>query len=156
MSYLFLCHLKVRFLFETSRLRGSTNFHYCLLYLVQEAWEYNKLLKSYQFWEFISFLADKVLIFQTDTLLVSPPSGLTIREVTDLNYAFIGAPWHMTTNTASNLWLRRMQRHGSLKAGFGNGGLSLRDVQAMLSIAQNFGCDIPHYPVGKGLHILIQ
>ena len=122
-----------------------------LPFSVKESWEYNKLLKSYQFWEYLSFFADKVLIFQSDSLLLKKNNdndrnkNLNIRDF--MQYDFIGSPWHLAANAGSNLWLRRMQRHGVLKEGVGNGGLSLRDVHAMLKITSQFGCDIPTYPI---------
>ena len=118
---------------------------------LKESWEYNKLLKSYQFWEYLSFSAEKVLIFQSDSLLLRRTRAEDTNKILSIqdfiHYDFIGAPWHLTSNAASNLWLRRMQRHGALKEGIGNGGLSLRDIQAMLKITNRVGCDIPTYPI---------
>lgn len=93
-------------------------------------------------------MADKVLIFQTDTLLLKGDSKGKGGILDFIDYDYIGAPWHVTANAGSNIWLRRTQRHGGLREGVGNGGLSLRDVPTMLRIAQKFGCDILIYPVG--------
>lgn len=128
---------------------GDAITYEALPFPVKESWEYNKLLKSYQFWEYLSFSTDKVLVFQSDSLLLrSNSDGIKILNIQDfIGYDFIGAPWHVATNSGSNLWLRRMQRHGALKEGVGNGGLSLRDVHAMLKITGKFGCDVPLYPL---------
>lgn len=114
---------------------------------VTEAWEYSKLIKSYQFWELLSFSADKVLIFQIDTLLLRT-RDVSISEY--MTYDYVGAPWHINFHQGdSNHWLKRMQRFGYLKKGIGNGGLSLRDVNAMKKITERFGCDIVTYDLGK-------
>jgi hypothetical protein len=113
---------------------------------VSEEWEYNRLLKSYQFWEFLSFTADKVILFQVDTLMLETKET-HLRDY--FKYAFVGAPWHMDYKSGdSTAWLRKLQRHGHLKNGIGNGGFSLRDVRAMKLIAEKFGCDIPQYEAG--------
>jgi len=112
---------------------------------VTEAWEYSKLIKSYQFWEYLSFTADKVLIFQSDTLMLRTKDA----HMSDyMKYAYVGAPWHINFHQGdSNFWLRRMQRYGYMKNGVGNGGLSLRDVNAMKKITEKVGCDIGTYEI---------
>ena len=110
---------------------------------VTEEWQYNRLLKSFQFWEYLSFTADTVLIFQSDTLLFSTvPADY-------LQYAFVGSPWSINFEASSALWLKRLQRHGHAKNGVGNGGLSLRDVRAMKAVSESFGCDVATYATGK-------
>ncbi len=75
---------------------------------------YNRLLTSERLWK--SLPADKVLIFQQDSALLREG----IEEF--LEWDYVGAPW-------------KFQEHG------GNGGLSLRDKNAMLKVIQNFTWD---------------
>lgn len=73
--------------------------------------DYNKLLTSYLFWaEHVRF--KKVLIFQHDSEIFKP------LDKCFLEYDFVGAPWYKGA-----FWARK-DRAG------GNGGLSVRDVQA--------------------------
>jgi hypothetical protein len=51
----------------------------------------------------------------------------------------------MVLGAPSGLWLKRLQRYGYLKAGVGNGGISLRNVSVMKQIASKYGVNIPPY-----------
>lgn len=77
---------------------------------------YNKLLTSSNFWSVID--AEKVLIFQTDSLLLRP--GIERY----LKYNFVGAPWKHIRMTG------------------GNGGLSIRDVAEMKRVCSSFKWDV--------------
>ena len=73
--------------------------------------DYNKLLTNYLFWaELVMY--KKVLIFQHDSEIFKP------LDKEFLNYDYVGAPWYKGA-----FWARK-DRAG------GNGGLSIRDVQA--------------------------
>ncbi len=75
---------------------------------IESARDYNLIMTSYQFWSRLPF--DKVLIFQHD-------SGLLRKGIEEfLEYDFIGAPIQHIDFPAMN------------------GGLSLRDVSAMLNV----------------------
>ena len=84
---------------------------------------YNKLLLSEPFWDNFTDVADKVLIFQTDSMMLR--YGIS----TYLQYDFIGAPW-----SRSYQWLKEANENHILKQGVGNGGFSLRGVKLMLTI----------------------
>jgi hypothetical protein len=73
--------------------------------------KYNKLLKSIKFCDSLPY--DKVLIFQTDSRLLREG----IEEF--LEWDYVGSPW-------------KFQEHG------GNGGLSLRSVEIMKHIVNNY------------------
>lgn len=75
--------------------------------------DYNKLLTSKRFWR---NMPDKVLIFQHDSMLLREG----IEEF--LEWDYVGAPW-------------QFQEHG------GNGGLSLRDSKAMMTVLDKFEWD---------------
>lgn len=75
-----------------------------------DASTYNELLTSFNFWRVIK--ANKVLVFQTDSLLLRKG----IERFMFLNY--VGAPW----------------THMNIKGG--NGGLSVRDVAEMQRITK--------------------
>ena len=79
-------------------------------YKIDNGNDYNLILTDYQFWANLNY--DKVLIFQHDSMLLR---GL---DENMLDYSYIGAPWK-----ASAPWAR-VDRAG------GNGGLSIRDVNA--------------------------
>ncbi len=53
--------------------------------------EYNKLMKSPEFWQW--FHADYVLLFQTDSFILQ----YGIHEYTRFDY--VGAPWHLVSDT---------------------------------------------------------
>ena len=74
---------------------------------------YNKIMLSKEFWKGIE--SDKILVFQTDAITFKPLNKKF------LEYDYIGAPW---------------KRHicKKNKVAVGNGGLSLRSKQMMLSI----------------------
>ena len=78
---------------------------------------YSRLLTAPAFWNSVS--VDVVLVFQTDSVLCSQ-SPFSIADF--VQYAFIGAPWAIKSNVHPNF-------HS------GNGGLSLRSVEAMRRIA---------------------
>lgn len=90
---------------------------------------YNQMLKSTWFWQ--QFQAEKVLIFQVDTLLLRPG----IEEF--LHYDYIGAPWH-AFNQRWTGWLRDV-----LPDGVGNGGFSFRSVNASLAVVRQYGNSSP-------------
>jgi len=73
--------------------------------------DYNKLFKSVEFWDSLPF--EKVLIFQTDSMLLKDG----IEDF--LEWDYVGSPW-------------KFQEHG------GNGGLSLRSVEVMRYICENY------------------
>jgi hypothetical protein len=73
--------------------------------------DYNNLLTSKSFWLNIPY--DNILIFQSDSMLLR--NG--IEEF--LEYDYVGAPW-------------KFQNHG------GNGGLSLRNKNAMIDILNKY------------------
>ena len=95
--------------------------------------DYNELFKSVKFWDSLPY--NKVLIFQTDSMLLK-------EGIEDfLEWDYVGAPW-------------KFQNHG------GNGGLSLRSVEVMRYICENYSfsirnedvlfCDIMHVDkIGK-------
>jgi glycosyltransferase involved in cell wall biosynthesis len=80
----------------------------------------NRLLKSVSFWSNIE--ADKVLFFQTDSLLVHG------RIEPFLKYNYIGAPWHQQNE-------RWILYQDVMQEGVGNGGLSLRSTSLMKDLA---------------------
>ena len=83
--------------------------------------DYSRLLAHPNFWQ--AMHADKVLIFQADSVLCSA-SPFSVDDF--LAYDYIGAPWIQANHAV------------------GNGGLSLRSVRKMLHIAQHF--DRPVHP----------
>lgn len=101
---------------------------------------YNQLLKSAAFWE--QFAAPKLLIFQTDTLLIEPPDPAVFA------YSYVGSPWakgryisqefpryDVELEPLSPVWLTR-RFCDTVPEGLsnGNGGLSVRDRQMMVRI----------------------
>lgn len=85
---------------------------------------YNALLKSPEFWD--TFSASKILIFQTDALLLRPG----IEPFLDSDY--IGAPWHQENER----WSLMKQ---TMPEGVGNGGLSIRSVSCSRYVASKHG-----------------
>ena len=82
--------------------------------------EYNHLLTTSEFWRTIqsNVAAEHVLLVQTDTLTRKRvPRSL-------LQYDYVGAPW------------KTPQRGGSPHRCVGNGGYSLRRVQAMIDVCE--------------------
>jgi len=90
---------------------------------------YNHLLKSMAFWDQMG--VDKVLLFQVDTLILHPFIDPF------LAYDFVGAPWHEGNERWKGL-LRDM-----LPEGVGNGGFSLRTVEASKDVVRRFGAGSP-------------
>lgn len=89
---------------------------------------YNRLLKSAWFWKVLQ--ADKALVFQSDSIMVH--GGPKIDEF--LSYDYCGAPWHLKNEIWSS------PKYGKLIGnGVGNGGFSLRSVQAMIDICETAG-----------------
>lgn len=78
------------------------------------ALEYNKMLKSSNFWKSID--SENILIFQTDSTLVNFGIDKFI------SYIYIGAPWIRF-------------REGKI---VGNGGLSFRKKSKMIEISENY------------------
>jgi hypothetical protein len=77
--------------------------------------QYNQLCTQVSFYE--QFNSEYVLIFQTDSVLF-PHSGFSIDSF--LGWDYVGAPWSWMPDTPG-----------------GNGGLSLRRVQAMIDTCRN-------------------
>ena len=93
---------------------------------------YNVFVKSPLFWQNLKSMGlEKVLIFQTDSLLLKKNGIMDF-----LGWDYIGAPWHTVQSAESGKWLRQMQRGGALSNGVGNGGTSLRTVAMMLELAE--------------------
>jgi tetratricopeptide (TPR) repeat protein len=113
--------------------------------------DYSRLLKSPYFWENIS--GEKILIFQYDTLLTEP------LDLSWFEYPYLGAPWRKddiieqfflydsSLQKQSFEHKRYMNRRvqDPCKAGFGNGGLSIRNKQVMLDICRRYP-DNSNYP----------
>lgn len=108
---------------------------------------YNRLLKTPGFWEQLP--APKLLIFQTDTLLVEPPDPAVFA------YNYVGSPWAKgrfisqefprydnNLNPMSPAWLTR-RFCDTVPEGLsnGNGGLSVRDRRLMARIC---AAEAPH------------
>lgn len=106
-------------------------------------WEgYNKLFKSAQFWS--SLEVPKLLIFQADALLIEPPDEQLFK------YAYVGSPWSRgqviswcfprysrTLEPQEPFWQSRVMC-GTVPQGLvnGNGGISIRDREAMERICR--------------------
>lgn len=88
---------------------------------------YNQMMKTEELWRSLGD-AQKVLVFQTDSLIVNPG----IEEF--LVYDYVGAPWHQQNER----WEAITEL---VPPAVGNGGLSLRNVSAMQNIAKLFGKD---------------
>lgn len=76
---------------------------------------YNKIILSKEFWEGIN--SEKILVFQTDSITFKPIN----KEF--LKYDYIGAPWKKHIRKKN-------------KVDVGNGGLSLRSKEMMLSVIE--------------------
>ena len=110
---------------------------------------YNQLLKNPDFW--LSLDEDKVLIFQTDTLLIKPV------EIVYFNYDYIGSPWAKNRyesqsfpNYSHNLdrieaTIESRVYCKSIPEGLtnGNGGLSIRSPRLMAEICLQHGSESP-------------
>eukprot|EP01041_Mallomonas_annulata_P001242 gene1242-2409_t len=89
--------------------------------------DYNTLLKSSLFWRNIP--AKKVLIFQSDSIMLR--SGIDKY----LQYDYIGGAWDIKHNSL----IKTLITHNkTLKIPVGNGGFSLRNVEAMRNICEKY------------------
>lgn len=88
---------------------------------------YNALLKTPPLWRALAERGvQKVLVFQTDTLLLK--SGAALEAF--VGYDYVGAPWR------PGLWGKFGIEHLRTMNPVGNGGLSLRSVRAMLHVTE--------------------
>jgi hypothetical protein len=108
---------------------------------------YNSLLKDPQFWRCLG--AERVLIFQSDTLLLQPPDERVF------DYDYVGSPWAKgkVVSTDFPVYGTDLQRSGTewdLRALCGttpegvvngNGGLSVRHCERMAQICER--CSSP-------------
>jgi hypothetical protein len=106
--------------------------------------DYSRLLKSPAFWSHVQ--SERVLVFQTDTLLLEP------LQAHWFEYAYLGAPWHTgirpecyvhfdsAEHWVSHAFERSMnsQAHSPCTAGYGNGGLSIRHRDLMQAVCEQF------------------
>ena len=95
--------------------------------------DYNQMTKKPQFWEHYQLPGSKVLLFQSDTVMLG--NATSIDAFLDVDY--VGAPWHNKWN--DNLNAARALPGGHFKDGVGNGGFSLRSGEVMHYIASHFG-----------------
>lgn len=95
--------------------------------------EYNQMTKHASFWERYKAPGSKVLLFQSDTVLLH--NSTSVDEFLSVDY--IGAPWHNQWNDRLNAL--KAEPGGFFKAGVGNGGLSLRSGDVMYYIAAKAG-----------------
>lgn len=105
--------------FIQSALKDWKNVHYVNINVSNlTLYRYNYLLLSSNFWELLIniFECKHALIFQTDTLLLKD----TVDDF--LEYDYVGAPWYKE-------WIEGVR--------VGNGGLSLRNTEKMLTICNN-------------------
>jgi hypothetical protein len=99
--------------------------------------EYNQMTKRSSFWERYKQPGSKVLLFQSDTVMLN--SATSIDAFLGVDY--VGAPWHNQWNDRLNEL--RAQPGGYFKAGVGNGGFSLRSGDVMYYIASKSGFGSP-------------
>ena len=99
--------------------------------------DYNQMTKKTLFWERYSQEGAKVLLFQSDTVMLG--NATSIDDFLEVDY--VGAPWHNEWN--DNLNAARALPGGYFKAGVGNGGFSLRSGDVMYYIAKHFGSSSP-------------
>ena len=90
---------------------------------------YNKLLKSVSFWTFLKEKYRQVLLIQDDGMLVR--KGLENAPFFD-HSPYIGAPW--CPKRPENAALRIYTKDRMI----GNGGLSLRNTEAMLAVCKQY------------------
>ena len=77
--------------------------------------DYNDIMLNISFWNLLNNF-DRVLIFQNDTMIYN-------YNISDFyKYDYIGAPWDSSRSIAKNV---------------GNGGLSMRNIKAMIYCLQN-------------------
>jgi hypothetical protein len=91
---------------------------------------YNNLLLNIGFWD--SLECEKVLIYQTDTFIFKD------FEESFLEWDYIGAPWGPSTHLKKN----KLQYNFDYEVNVGNGGLSLRTVDALKDILKIYKPDI--------------
>jgi hypothetical protein len=97
--------------------------------------DYNRLLKDKRLWTRLQQAGtEHVLVFQVDSLLI----GTDISSF--LKFDFIGSPWHVTKNAQSSEWIRNDMSSSSpvYYDACCNGGLSLRNTDAMVNITQKY------------------
>jgi len=86
--------------------------------------DYSRYMKQPQLWRRMRELgAETVLTFQTDTLLLRPER---VERFADEGWAYVGAPW------ADVSW----HTIGKVLHRVGNGGFSLRNVEAMIAASE--------------------
>jgi len=86
-----------------------------LPYKLKSIKDYNNIMLNISFWKMFNQF-DRVLIFQNDTMIYK-------YNITDFyQYDYIGAPWESSRNIVKNV---------------GNGGLSLRNIKAILYCLEN-------------------
>tara|TARA_Y100001968_G_C19449572_1_gene767605 strand:- start:2962 stop:3885 length:924 start_codon:yes stop_codon:yes gene_type:complete len=105
---------------------------------------YNSIFKSSSFWE--SIPSKKILVFQTDSLLIEP------LDFSMLQYDYVGAPFvkgrhrsiqfpdfsNNLSDEKAEKWITQIFHNGApIDVAFGNGGLSIRDKYLMMLICQN-------------------
>ena len=97
--------------------------------------DYNSLLKDKRLWTRLQQAGIKhVLVFQADSLLI----GTNISPF--LKFDYIGSPWHVSPNAQSSEWIRKdmTSRPPAYYDACCNGGLSLRNTDAMVNITQRY------------------
>jgi len=128
---LVVVHAKANAAFVNHVLKDVVNVRfYGLEFEVSDIGAYNRLLKSAWFWKMLQ--ADKALIFQSDSIMVGGPK---IDEF--FEYDYVGAPWHLTNEIFSSEYAKL------IGDGIGNGGFSLRSVDAMIDICEALGASSP-------------
>lgn len=113
--------------------------------------DYSKIMTSTWLWQSLADLkcpSDKVLIFQTDTMLLHA-EGMSRPEDPVFQYAYVGAPFWLTSPTDSTTTFRTMTQtpefitdaHGVQQLWphcVGNGGLSLRSLSASIKAVATY------------------
>jgi len=84
-------------------------------YILNSVNDYNNIMLDISFWTLLQQF-ERVLVFQMDTMIYH--KGIELYY----EYDYIGAPWNPSSNIATSV---------------GNGGLSLRNIQAMIYCLQN-------------------
>lgn len=101
--------------------------------------DYNSLLLSKDFWDKID--CEKILIYQTDTFI--------FKEFDDkfLEFDYLGAPWN---DKHADVIKKKL----GINVPFGNGGLSLRDVEFCKKTLSNDYDSIIYKPLGNDLSLI--